>query len=254
MSDRPRILVVDDDRMMAKTLGDILRVKGYAAEVAHSGPEALRALPRGRYDCVLSDVKMPGMNGVALYRAVRAQQPDLPVVLMTAYSDDALVREGLIEGVIGVLPKPLEIHRLLSFFETLRAERSIAIVDDDPQFCRTLGDILRARGFVVRQISDPHAAVEELVGDGQVVLLDMKLNSLSGLEVLREIKERHPALPVLLVTGYGQDMATEIGAALAEGAHACLYKPLEVEELLRTLAEIHKRELGRVLGEPGRRG
>ena len=59
-----RILRVDDDQRMARTLRDILRVKGYQAEMAHSGPEALEMIERQVFGCVLSDIKMPGVKGV----------------------------------------------------------------------------------------------------------------------------------------------------------------------------------------------
>ena len=248
MEDKLRILVVDDDHMMARTLVDILKVKGHEAEAVHSGSEALEMVTASLFNCVLTDIKMPGVNGVDLYRAIKTRQPDLPVVLMTAYSIDRLVEEGLEEGAIAALTKPLDINRLLCFFSSLRKERSIVIVDDDPQFCKTLGDILRARGFAVTQISDPHGVVERLGVAEQLVLLDMMLNNISGLGVLREIRERHPHLPVVLVTGHREEMASAIEAALKIGAYTCLYKPLEIERLLQLLAEIRRQELGRVLG------
>ena len=248
MEDKLRILVVDDDYMMARTIVDILKVKGHEAEAVHSGPEALEKVMASLFDCVLTDIKMPEVNGVELYRAIKTRQPDLPVVLMTAYSTDRLVEEGLEEGAIAALTKPLDINRLLCFFSSLRKERSIAIVDDDPQFCKTLGDVLRMRGFAVTQVSDPHGVVERLGADGQVVLLDMRLNNISGLGVLREIRERHPHLPVVLVTGYREEMASAIEAALKIGAYTCLHKPLEIEHLLQLLAEIRRQELSRVLG------
>ena len=147
MNEKLHILIVDDDRMMAKTLRDILRVKGHEAEVVYSGPEALKKLAGNSFDCILSDIKMPEVNGVELYRAIKARQPDLPVVLMTAYSTDKLVKEGLEEGAIAALTKPLDINALLSFFSALHKEQSVTIVDEDPWFCKTLGDILRARGL-----------------------------------------------------------------------------------------------------------
>ena len=247
MEDKLRILVVDDDRMMARTLVDILKVKGHKAEAVHSGSEALEKVTASLFDCVLTDIKMPEVNGVELYRAIKTRQPDLPVVLMTAYSTDRLVEEGLEEGAIAALTKPLDINRLLCFFSSLRKERSIVIVDDDPQFCKTLGGILRARGFAVTQVTDPHSVVERLGADGQVVLLDMRLNNISGLGVLREIREQHPHLPVVLVTGYREEMAPAIEAALKIGACTCLYKPLQIEGLLQVLTEVRRRELGRVL-------
>jgi CheY-like chemotaxis protein len=109
---------VDDNRMMAKTLQDIFRVKGYEAEVAHSGSEALGKLERSCFNCVLSDIKMPDINGIDLYKAIKTHQPNLPVVLMTAYTADKLVKQGLEEGVIAVLTKPLDPNFLLDFLSS----------------------------------------------------------------------------------------------------------------------------------------
>lgn len=247
MSEKLRILIVDDDRRMAKTLVNIFQVKGYEAEAAHSSSEALEKVNNVHFDCVLTDIRMPEVNGVELYRAIKARWPDLPVVLMTAYSTNKLVNEGLEEGAIAALTKPLDINLLLGFFSSLSQERSIVIVDDDPKFARTLGDILRARGFAVTQVTDPHDVVETLKPDGQVVLLDMKLNEIGGLEVLEEIRERHPRLPVVLVTGYRREMGQAIKVALKINAYACLYKPFQIEELLQLLTEVRNQELRRAL-------
>ena len=248
MSEALRILVVDDDQRMATTLADILEAKGYQVETAHSGAEALEKVAGKPFDCVLSDIKMPEVNGVELYRAIKARQPDLPVVLMTAYSSDSLVREGLEEGAVAALTKPLDIGMLLTFFSFLRRERSVVIVDDDDDFCRTLGDILRARGFGVTGIADPRQVMEGLEADGDVVLLDMKLNSINSLDVLRTIREQYPRLPVILVTGYREEMSPAIAAAQELSAYTCPYKPFEIEKLLKILPQVRRSELGRVLG------
>ncbi|MBU0479421.1 response regulator, partial [bacterium] len=84
--------------------------------------------------------------------------------------------------------------------------------------------------------------------DSLVVLLDMKLNGLSGLDVLKEIRERCPSLPVILVTGCREEMAQSIEAALKIGAYTCLYKPFQIEELLQLLAEINRQKLALILG------
>lgn len=247
MKDTLRILVVDDDPGMVKTLVDIFKVKGYEAEAAFSAPEALSKVAEGHFDCVLSDVRMPQVNGVELYRAIKAEQPDLPLVLMTAYSADHLVQEALAEGAIACLTKPLDVDALLHFFASLRKERSVVIVDDDAQFCKTLGDILRVRGFEVVSVTDYRKVMEALVPDGQIVLLDMKLNCVGGLEILQRIRASYPHLPVILVTGYREEMAAAIEAALKISAYTCLYKPLQIENLLLVLAQVRNRQLSRVL-------
>jgi two-component system response regulator (stage 0 sporulation protein F) len=104
---------------MAKTLVDIFRLKGHHAHVAHRAADALEMVKETKFDCVLSDVKMPDTNGVELYKAIKKTQPELPVMLMTAYSEDHLVKEGLAEGVVDVLTKPLNISDLLSYFYSL---------------------------------------------------------------------------------------------------------------------------------------
>ena len=252
MSDKLRILIVDDDRRMAKTLKDIFNAKGYEAEVAYSGPEALEKMAEGNFNCVLTDIKMPKMNGVEFYRMLKKKQPDIPVVMMTAYSTDKLTNEGLAEGAIATLTKPVDIEAMLSFFSMLRKERCIVIVDDDPQFCKTLGDILQGRGFEVSQITDPHDVVQRIRAKVQVVLLNLKLNSINGLGILREIRRKHPYLPVILMTGYREELASVIDEALKMDAYTCLYKPLQIEKLIEVLRKVHHRELGRVLGQPVR--
>ena len=253
MTEKLRILIVDDDRRMAKTLKDILTVKGYDAEAAHSGSEALDKMKEVPFDCIITDIKMPEMDGVELYKAIKKAQPEIPVVLMTAYSTDKLVDEGLNEGAIATLNKPLDINLLLGFFSTLKRERSIVIVDDDPKFCKTLGNILRERDFSVVEVIDPDSFMENLEPLGQVVLLDMKLDDISGLEVLKEIRAKYPELPVILVTGYREEMSGSIENGLNISAFTCLYKPFQIEELLRVLNEIKRNELATVLGRPMRK-
>jgi len=253
VSDNFRILIVDDDYRMAKTLRDILIIKGYETDLAHSGSEALEKVEETYYTCILSDIKMPEVNGVELYRAIKKIEPDLPVVLMTAYSHDKLIKKGLEEGAIAVLFKPLDINAVLNFFSILRKGMSIVIVDDDPQFCKTLGDILRTRDFVVNEVSDPSGIADRIKPDSQVVLLDMKLKGVSGLDVLKEIRAQYPYLPVVLVTGYREEMSGAVEAALKISTYTCLYKPFEIEELLQLLNKIRRQELARILGRSVRK-
>ncbi|MFH2104375.1 MAG: response regulator [Chloroflexota bacterium] len=242
-----RILVVDDDRRMTRTLVDILVLNGYEAVEASSGPEALDSIKSQAFDCVLTDIKMPGMDGVELHREICKIRPGLPVVLMTAYAAEELIRQGLETGVVAAVEKPLDIQQLLTFFASLAKTPSIAVVDDDPNFCKTLGDLLELRGFRVTKVTDPYSAVDTIQADTQVVMLDMKLNQINGLDVLKELRQRHPSMPVLLVTGYRKEMAGAIQHALDLHAYACLYKPLVIADMLKTLEEIRVQQLRALL-------
>jgi CheY-like chemotaxis protein len=125
MSEMLRILVVDDNPDMAETLADILELKGFSVHAAASGAEALEILQDQPVDILLTDVKMPGMNGLELYRETRKLYPRLITIFMTAYSADELIQQGMAEGVKTILDKPLDMNflvRWLSVYGRIIAE------------------------------------------------------------------------------------------------------------------------------------
>jgi len=243
MEQNLHILIVDDDHRITRTLTDILNVSGYQTTEAFSGPDALEKVRLMKFDCVISDIKMPEMDGVELHRRLHEIQPGLPVMLMTAYAADILTQQGLDEGVVGVLDKPLDINHLLGFLASLSKHRLVVVVDNDKAFCKTLSDILHQRGFKVAQFTDPHVNVDLITTDAQVILLDIKFNGINGVDVLRQIRKNNPILPVMMVTGYRKEMASAIQAALEINAYTCLYKPLEIPQLLQILAELQVKQL-----------
>ena len=238
MKPKLKILIVDDDHRMTHTLADILTVSGYETVEASSALKAIEKVHQESFDCVLTDIRMPQMDGVAFHQVLSKERPGLPVILMTAYAADDLIQQGLEAGIVGVLDKPINMVQLLGFFSTLAKNRTVAIVDDDPVFCATLGDILRKRGFMVEQITDAHTDIKEMASEAQVILLDMKLNSITGLDVLNEIRSQYPELPVLLITAYREEMAETIEMAMKNSVFTCLYKPLETTELVCLLEQI----------------
>ena len=243
------VLVVDDDRRMVKTLCDILRVKGYDAEPAYSGEEALEKIRSEMPDCVLMDIRMPGISGVEAMEMIRSQAPDLPVILMSAYPTDEQTLEAKRHGVYSVLTKPVDLQLVLSFLSLLRKEESILIVDDDEVFCRTLKDILQARGYRVETEIDPGMVMDHMEKNYKlVVILDLKLGNTDGLDVLKDIRARYPSKPVVLVTGYGRDMTDSIEKGFEIGAYTCLYKPFETDAMIGIVEEISRKKLRSFLG------
>ena len=250
--DKPRILVVDDEQMIAKTVADILRVKGYESETAFSGSEAIEKVGVRSFDVVFMDIKMPNVNGVKAFAKIKSIAPDLPVVMMTAYSDDKLVAQAREQGVLSILIKPLDFTVILSFLSALEKERVVLIIDDDRRFCKTLSDVLQKRTFTVCYETDPSKAMEciKTEEDAGVVLLDMKLDGIGGLGVLRKIRQKYPFLPVILITGYVDEMDASLKKGLEElNAFAYLYKPLEMEKLFTLLEELNRKKLRDALGE-----
>lgn len=243
-----KILIVDDDRRIVKTTCDILKINGYEAVAAYSGGEAVEAIKTDLPDCVLMDIKMPGINGVGALKQMKQIAPALPIVLVSAYAADEIMEEAKQAGAYAVLSKPLDFPMILSFLSLLRKEESILVVDDDPMFSKTLKDILTLRGYQVETESEPQKVLGYLGKDYKLtVVLDLKLGAVNGTDVLKEIRAKYPTKLVVLVTAYKQEMGSSIERGRRIGAYTCLYKPFETDELLRVIEEIRQAKLRNLL-------
>ena len=244
-----RILVVDDDRRIVKTTCDILKIKGHEPIAAYSGEEGVAQVRSALPDFVLMDIKMPGINGVEALKQMKEIAPMLPVVLVSAYATDDLLEEAKRIGAYAILSKPLNFPIILSFLSLLDKEESILVVDDDPEFCKTLGDILTLRGFQVETETDPRSVLGDLEHNYKlaIVLLDLKLGAVSGVDVMKDIQNKYPGKPVVLMTGYRKEMSGSIEQARKIGAYTCLYKPFEMDALLQLIEEIRLKKLQSML-------
>jgi len=247
---RIRILVVDDDIGTAETLGDILEASGYEVELAAGGPEALARFAAKPFDVVFLDIKMPGMDGVEVFRRMK-RLGEVPAVMMTAYALPDLIAQAVREGVVAVLAKPLPVERVLHFLASLTPGRPILIVEDDASLAESLQDLLRSHGHTVSWVatgSEALAAVRREQPD--VVLLDIKLPNGNGYEVLQAIRTEFPATAIIMMTGYGQELKALVDKSLAAGALECLSKPFDIAQVLRAIAKARAQRAGVRLQEP----
>ena len=114
-SPKPRILVVDDKIEMARTIADGLLDRGYDAVAAGGGQEAIDLLASDRIDAVITDLRMPGVDGIAVLAASRRVDPQRPVIVMTAYSAIDSAIESIRQGAYHYLTKPFKLDELTIF-------------------------------------------------------------------------------------------------------------------------------------------
>ena len=115
-----KILVVDDEPANLRLLWHVLSHNGYETAEARDGLEALELLAQSRFDLVISDVRMPRMDGVALARHIVSSQPVIPIFLMTAYQFDT--REDILALNVPCLGKPFSFDELLSQIQKVLGE------------------------------------------------------------------------------------------------------------------------------------
>jgi CheY-like chemotaxis protein len=112
-----RILIVDDDRNSCDILRKILSLRGYEVDVAYDGPTALDLVRGTAYGLALIDYRMPGMDGVELYRRMRETRPDVPGVFVTGFPTIDTVYPAIAVGVQRVIAKPAGSAEILEVIE-----------------------------------------------------------------------------------------------------------------------------------------
>lgn len=107
------ILFVDDERDFAAMMAKVLELRGYAVETAFSGPSALKTYQSKEYDLVVSDLSMPGMDGIELIREIRRINSSQRIIIITGFPSQASQREAFKLGTINYIVKPFSINRFL---------------------------------------------------------------------------------------------------------------------------------------------
>jgi DNA-binding NtrC family response regulator len=235
----PSILVVDDDVDTCRNLSDILTDLGYHVEIAHDGPAALDLVRKRHFDVALLDLKMPGMNGLELYRAIRELRADTVALIVTAYAGGDTADEALAAGAWRVLSKPVDFPRLLKLVSEALDQPLVMIVDDDSDLCANLWDMLRERGYRVAVAHDEPTAARQLTDAAfRVVLIDMKLPAGDGKTVFQLVREANPHARTIVITGHRAELERAVDQVLEAGADAVCYKPFDVARLLETLDQL----------------
>jgi two-component system response regulator PilR (NtrC family) len=112
MADPPRILVVDDEEGMRDFLSILLQKEGHAVEAVRNGEEALRAMAQYPFDLIITDLKMPRISGLELLQRIKETDPDVGVILITAYASTETAVDAMKEGAFDYIAKPFDVEEM----------------------------------------------------------------------------------------------------------------------------------------------
>ncbi|MGA9670167.1 MAG: HD domain-containing phosphohydrolase [Terracidiphilus sp.] len=173
-----RILVVDDEAHVRSMIGATLERQGYDVQMATCGREAFETLERNAFDLVLTDIVMQDGNGIALLERVHAQQPHLPVVMVTAIHDISVAIDSMRRGAYDYLLKPFEREHLVGTVQ--RALEHRQALQESHSYQQNLEQVVRARTEMLRQamedLEHSYDVTLEALGDA----LDLKDSETEG--------------------------------------------------------------------------
>lgn len=239
------VLVIDDNVALAENIAEILTDSGVTVEVALDAREGLRLFDEGSWDLVVTDVRMPGVDGLELLELLKQRRPGIPVMVMTGYADSATVERAHESGALAVVHKPLDVDAFLTLVEQISAaDTPILIVEDDVALIGNLSEILCEENGLLPHPATSIGLARRLAEsvDFPVALVDLRLPDGDGLEFARELQHRPDGSlrPVVIITGFPEALGDTVSnqAEPVPGELIVVTKPFAVPHLVRRLRQI----------------
>jgi len=204
------ILVVDDDAPIRDLFSRALNSKRCDVRVALNGEEAIKIAKKHPIHLSFIDMRMPGMDGLDTFRAMKTINPDMVVVIISGFSDTTKINAAIQDGATSFLKKPFNISDIKSFVEKNIAATKIGgvnvlVVDDDLAICKLFKRMERLFGYSVETVSDVKKALKLLEKRSfDIAFIDMVLPKISGTVLCDKINKSHPNMKVVLFTGHAK--------------------------------------------------
>lgn len=235
-----RILVVDDNIDYCEGIIDFLEMEGFDAKGVHDGYKALETIEEERFDMVLMDVRMPGMDGVETFKRIKEVSPDTPTILMTAFAVESRIKEALRNGVFGAFQKPVNNERLIcSIKKSFSGGAVIMIADDDKELCSYLLDRFAEKGYrgiVVRNQETAVLMASEKNFD--FIILNANQKEINGVETYQAIRDFRPDVNVIIITDNKNETENLIDQTLEKNICTIFEKPLDIDILIETVQKV----------------
>ena len=247
MAEQAKVLVVDDNEDLLETLSMILQRRGFSVDTAFDGVSAVNKFEAGDFDVTLMDIVMPNMNGVEAFQKIREIDPEAVVILMTAYSEEELIRLAIDEGAHRVVHKPISIDKMLELIKEATLSQPILIVDDDVDILDTLTRTLELKGYRVESAGSGEDAVKiAREKTCPIAFVDIKLPLMDGLETYLRLKEINPNIMAVMMTGFRDEVKGALEKAQEASAITCLFKPFSPKKAVDLLSQIGGKSVCRV--------
>jgi len=225
-----RYLIVDDNLPFAENIAEILCELGDEARVAGSAAEALELLRGERFDALITDMRMPKQGGADLIREAHRQDPGLPAIVVSAWTDEQDLRAAEQTGLLAILPKPVPMDRLLELLSAARRDALVAVVDDDAALVENLSELLRERGFSIVS-ANSLGAVQSLGCTPFAALVDLRMPGGPDGAALARMQQQFPDVPLFVISAYLRD-----GTPPVQGV---FIKPFDTRTLVASLEQLH---------------
>lgn len=234
-----RILVVDDDADNANSLGELFEMEGHRPLVVNDGQAAIAAYLKEDFDIAFMDVMMPGKNGVESFLEIKKLKPLAKVYMMTGYSVEQLLQQAMAGGAMGVFSKPVNLYQVLDSISGLGSAGVVLVAEDDPDFGPTLAQLINRNGYHCELVRNGRDAVSRVLAGGvDVLVLDLKMPLINGIEVYNTLKKQDRSVPTIIITGSASEHSKDLALFDDVVLTGILNKPFDPLALLDRLEKL----------------
>lgn len=235
------ILLVEDDDTTREQLARAIRKEGYDVLTAENGRAGLDLFKKEHPKIVVTDLKMPEINGLELMRAVKGLSADVQIILITAFGETDTAVSAIREGALDYLKKPIDLDELsialgrakekLNQYSKAESFPALIIADDEDKIRERLVKEMRKEGWkVFPAVNGEEAILIFQKNKIDIVLLDIKMPKKNGLEALHEMRRISDDFEAIILTGYTDERSAV--QALRDGAFNFLKKPIDLDQMI----------------------
>ncbi|MBN1913124.1 MAG: response regulator [Candidatus Omnitrophica bacterium] len=237
-SGKLKVLIVDDEDIVRDFLCRFLTLKGVHVDTVESGAKAIEKAQKEKFDVVLLDVRMPGMDGVETFKELKKICPQSKYVMMTGYAVDKQLEEAKKEGAFISVKKPFNIEQLDSMLDTYtqaldKRKMKVLVIDDEHIVLDFFKRLLRDLDLTLVS-SGEEALIKVTEQDFDLVFMDITLRDTSAHLLYPKIQKIKPGLDIILITG---NPDTAEGLMHLPNIKGCFYKPFEIDKVLGVIEE-----------------
>ena len=236
-----KVLVVEDDETERTQLAKAIQKEGYQVLVAEDGRAGVEQFKKELPEIVVTDLKMPVIDGIEVMRAVRDLSPNAQVILVTAFGQTDTAICALREGALDYLKKPLDLNQLSVALGRARekvmeykkgaAFPILLLAEDEEKPRERLARELKKEGWKVLAVADGDEALRVFEKTRvDIVISDIKMPKKDGLQALHEMRGISDDFEAIILTGYGDESSAI--QALREGAINFLKKPIDLDQMI----------------------
>jgi DNA-binding response OmpR family regulator len=231
------ILVVDDDKDNAHSLGELFEMENHRVTIAHSGQEAIDAYMSQSFDLAFMDVMMPGKNGVESFLEIRRMKPQARIFMMTGYSVEELLRQAVKGGALGVLEKPFDASEVLRM--TRDVGRNGLVLTSPKSKCRDIGEAIYAalsQNGIASRLMRNAGMLDGSVNPDDILVIDAQVPLIDSVSFFKQAQTIGHVAPTILVPP--DQSSIDFNSLRDVGITGILNKPFDPVELLTRLPQL----------------